>query len=140
MIKKISNSKTYYELTQKECKKLLMRGAEAIKNTYPKSGKGYAISLMTKSGTIYTGASYSSDTWTLTIHSEASALAHAANHGETEIVAITGPNCHICKQLIYESSLRSGIDVVVVIEENNLIKQIPISKMMPYPWPDKPTI
>jgi len=93
--------------------------------------------LMTKSGNIYIGVSYKSDTETLTMHSEATALAHAAIHGEKEIVAITGPNCHICKQLIYESSLCSGIDIVVVIEEDGKIKQIPISKMMPYPWPKK---
>lgn len=127
----------YYELTPEECRKLLQDGNEAMKNTYPDSGKGYAVALMTKAGNIYTGASYNSDTYTLTMHSEATALAHAAIHGEKDIVAITGPNCHICKQLIYESSLNSGIDVVVIIEENNQIKQIPISKMMPYPWPEK---
>jgi cytidine deaminase len=71
------------------------------------------------------------------MHSEATALAHAAIHGEKEVVAITGPNCHICKQLIYESSLNSGIDVVIIIEEGGEIKQIPISRLMPYPWPEK---
>jgi len=137
MIEKTLGDKKYYELTEEECKKLLKLANEAMKNTYPKSGKGYAAALMTKTGSIYTGVSYLSDTETLTMHSEATALAHAAIHGEKDIVAITGPNCHICKQLIYENSLRSGIDVVVVIEENNQIKQIPISKMMPYPWPEK---
>lgn len=137
MLEKPLNNKKYYELTNEECKKLLKLGNEAMKNTYPKSGKGYAVALITKNGNIYTGISYLSDTETLTMHSEATALAHAAIHGEKDIVAITGPNCHICKQLIYENSLRSGIDVVVIIEEDNQIKQIPISKMMPYPWPEK---
>ena len=105
--------------------------------TYPEKGKGYSVALLTKSVNIYTGASYGSDTATLTMHSEAVALAHAANHGETEIVAITGPNCHICKQLIWESSLKSKIDTVVVFTEKGKIKQVPISKLMPYPWPDK---
>jgi hypothetical protein len=50
------------------------------------------------------------------MHSEATALTNAAIHGEKDIVAITGPNCHICKQLIYESSLNSGIDVLVIIK------------------------
>ncbi len=134
---KTLGNKTYYELTDEECKNLLRLGNEALKNTYPKSDDGYAVALITKNGNIYTGVSYLSDTETLTMHSEATALAHAAIHGEKDIVAITGPNCHICKQLIYESGLRSGIDVVVVIEEDNQIKQIPISKMMPYPWPEK---
>lgn len=131
------NRKTYYELTEGECKELLRQGDDALVNTYPKSGEGYAVALMTKQGNVYTGVSYKSDTYTLTMHSEATALAHAAIHGEKEVVAITGPNCHICKQLIYESSLRSGIDVVVVIEEGGTIKQVPISAMMPYAWPER---
>ncbi len=137
MTEKNLGNKKYYELTEEECKKLLELGNEAMKNTYPEGGKGYAVALMTKAGNIYTGVSYGSDTETLTMHSEATALAHAAIHGEKDVVAITGPNCHICKQLIYESSLRSGIDVTVIIKEDNQIKQILISKMMPYPWPEK---
>lgn len=137
MIQKKSKDKIMYELTNDECKNLIKAGDDAIKYTFPKSGDGFAVALLTKKGNVYTGASYKSDTATLTMHSEAVALAHAANHGETEIVAITGPNCHICKQLIYESSLRSGIDTVVVLEEDGQIKQIPISMLMPYPWPEK---
>lgn len=137
MIQKKSKDKIMYELTDEECKNLIKAGDDAIKYTFPKSGDGFAVALLTKKGTVYTGASYKSDTATLTMHSEAVALAHAANHGETEIVAITGPNCHICKQLIYESSLRSGIDTVVILEEEGQIKQIPISTLMPYPWPGK---
>ncbi len=130
--------KNVYELTIEEYERLFAAENEVIKNTYPVGNKGYAVALMTKNGNIYTGVSYQSDTDTLTMHSEMTALAHAAIHGETEIVAITGPNCHICKQLIYESSLRSGIDTVIIIQEENKIKQIPISELMPYPWPEKP--
>jgi cytidine deaminase len=137
MVEKNLGDKKYYELSEEECKKLLTVAEEATKNTFPEGGKGFAVALMTKSGNIYAGVSYLSDTETLTMHSEATALAHAAIHGEKDIAAITGPNCHICKQLIYESSLRSGIDTVVLVEEDNQIKQIPISKMMPYPWPEK---
>ena len=137
MIEKVLNNMKSYELTEEECRKLLALGEESMKNTYPEAGKGYAVALMTKSGNIYTGVSYNSNTYTLTMHSEATALAHAAIHGEKDIVAITGPNCHICKQLIYESSLNSGIDVAIIIEEEGQIKQIPISKLMPYPWPEK---
>jgi cytidine deaminase len=137
MTQKKIKDKIMYELTNEECKNLIKAGDDAIKYTFPKSGDGFAVALLTRKGTMYTGASYKSDTATLTMHSEAVALAHAANHGETEIVAITGPNCHICKQLIYESSLRSGIDTVVVLEEDGQIKQIPISTLMPYPWPEK---
>ena len=136
MIEKTVATRKVYELTTEECLELLRLGNRAMANTYPKSNEGYAVALMTKTGNIYTGVSYKSETATLTMHSEATALAHAAIHGEKDVVAITGPNCHICKQLIYESSLRSGIDVVVIIEEDNQIKQIPISTLMPYPWPE----
>src|SRR3989344_2801964 len=122
------------------CKDMFNQSKKSLKFTYPKSGIGFAVAVLTKKGNIYTGVSYQSDTYTLTMHSESVALAHAALHGEKDIVAITGPNCHICKQLIYESSLRSGIDILVILEENGKIKQIPISKMMPYPWPEKPTL
>lgn len=125
------------DLPAEKCKELLERAEKALVNTYPESGKGYAVSLLTKASNIYDGVSYKSDTHTLTMHSEATALANAAIHGEKDVIAITGPNCHICKQLIYESSLRSGIDVLIIIQENDQIKQIPISELMPYPWPEK---
>ncbi len=135
---KIVNGKIVYGIDETTCRKMLSLAKESLVNTYPKSGDGYAVALLTKKGNIYPGISYKSDTETLTMHSEATALANAALHGEKDIIAITGPNCHICKQLIYESSLRSGIDTVVIIEEGKKIKQIPISKLMLYPWPNSP--
>lgn len=140
MNKKIVNGKEIYEIDDETCKKMFELDLETMKNTYPNPNDGYAVSVLTKNGNIYSGISYQSDTYTLTMHSEAVALAHAAVHGEKEIIAITGPNCHICKQLIYENSLRSGIDIVVIFEENGKIKQIPISEMMPYPWPGEPQL
>lgn len=135
--KKINNM-IIYEIDNETCIKLLEKAKEAIINAFPKTSVNkFAVAVLTNNGNIYEGISYGSDTATLTMHSEATALAHAAIHGETDIIAITGPNCHICKQLIYENSLRSGIDVVVVIKENGKIKQIPISTLMPYPWPEK---
>ena len=40
MIERTLDNKKYYELSDEECKKLLKLGDEAMKNTYPKSGKG----------------------------------------------------------------------------------------------------
>lgn len=139
MDKKIVNGKECYILDQKTCDKLFKAENAVLKNAYP-GGKGYSVAVLTKKGNIYPGVSYKSDTLTLTMHCEAVALAHAAVHGETDIIAITGPNCHMCKQLIYESSLRSKIDTLIVFKENGVTKQIPISQMMLYPWPEKPTI
>jgi cytidine deaminase len=138
-MKKVTNTKLgkRFELSEDECRALLDRAEKAMINTYPESNKGYAVAVLTKSGNVYEGISYESRTYTLTMHSEATALANAAIHGEKDIVAITGPNCHICKQLIYESSLNSGIDITIVIEEGKTIKQIPVSALMPYPWPEK---
>lgn len=124
------------KISEDIARKMLQIAEDYLKNAYP-DGKGYSVTVLTKKGTIYPGVSYKSDTYTLTMHAEAVVLAHAAVHGETEIVAITGPNCHICKQLIYESSLRSGIDTLIIIEDKGKSKQLPISSMMPYPWPDK---
>lgn len=115
----------------------MFKSAAAAKaNTYPESGS-YAVAVLTKSGFVYQGVSYRSDTYTLTMHAEATALAHAAIHGEKEIVAITGPNCHACKQLLWEHSLRSGIDIQVIIGNTDDYTLIPISQQMPFPWPDK---
>ena len=133
-------SKSARKIDEKTCRKMLRIAEEALKHTFPRPGQGYSVAVLTKKGNIYPGVSYNSDTYTLTMHSEATALAHAAIHGETEIVAITGPNCHICKQLIWENSLRSDIDTIVIIEEKGKIRQIPISKLMPYPWPEKPNL
>lgn len=132
------DNKSRYELTDAECEQMLALTDKALTNTFPTSGSGYAAVVMDADGKMYEGASYGSDTYTLTMHGEMVALAHAATHGSKQIVAITGPNCHICKQLIYESSLRSGVDIVVVMKDENGYKQIPISALMPYPWPEEP--
>lgn len=116
--------------------KIMLDSAKAAKdNTFPEPG-AYAVVVLTRSGKMFEGVSYKSDTYTLTMHSEATALAHASIHGERDVIAITGPNCHICKQLIWERALKTGIDIQVVMEEGGQIKLVPISEQMPYPWPD----
>lgn len=132
----MSNLKLH-ELSDEVAREMLARAEVAKANTYPTSGKGYAVTVLTDKGTIYEGISYISDTMTLTMHCEMTALANAAIHGEKNIVAITGPNCHMCKQLIWESALRSSIDIQVIMEEDGEIKRVPISSLMQYPWPDE---
>jgi cytidine deaminase len=134
--------KKFFKLTEAECQEMMRLADENLANCYPSSDDGFAVTVMTTSGKIYPGVSYNSDTGTLTMHSEMVALAHAALHGEKEVVAVTGPNCHICKQLLYENGLRSGIDINVILEDEanpGQYLQVPLSEMMPYPWPDKPT-
>lgn len=124
-----------FPITDDQVKQMLKMADVARAKTYPKPN-AYAVTVLTKAGNIYEGISYNSDTLTLTMHSEATALAHAAIHGEVDIIAITGPNCHICKQLIWEHSLHTGIEIQIVIEEESGYKLVPISEVMPYPWPD----
>lgn len=126
-----------HEVSEETARQMLERAEAARKNTYPTPGKGYVVSVLTDKGNIYEGVSYISDTMTLTMHCEMTALAHAAIHGEHTVIAITGPNCHMCKQLIWESALRSGIDIQIIMEEGGEIKRVPISSLMQYPWPDK---
>jgi cytidine deaminase len=126
-----------HEIPDDTARQMLTRAQAAKANTYPTAGKGYAVSALTDKGNIYEGVSYISDTLTLTMHCEMTALANAAIHGEKNIIAITGPNCHMCKQLIWESALHSGIDVQIIMEEGGEIKRVPISSLMQYPWPDE---
>lgn len=123
-------------ITIDTARELIKRADKARANTYPEAGK-YAVALITDKGNIYEGVSYNSDTYTLTMHSEATALANAAINGEKNIVAITGPNCHICKQLIWESALRSGINTQIILQEKDEIKIVCISELMLLPWPDE---
>ena len=76
---------------------------------------------------MYSSSAFWSDTLTLALHAEHATLAHGAAHGHRANLAIvcvsiadknTEELCHpcgICKQLIYESSLSSGIDVLVIM-------------------------
>ena len=104
-------------------------------NTYPLPNK-VACALLTENGTIYPGAEYRADILTLSMHAEATALTHAAIHGEPNIIAITGPNCHACKQLLWENAMRSGNDIIVLLNIDGKIKKVPLSKMMQYAWPE----
>ncbi len=103
---KTKNGKKIYDIPDKLCEKMLKQADKALKNCYPEAGKGFAVTLLTKKGNIYEGASYGSDTQTLTMHSEAVALAHAALHGEKDVVAMTGQD----QIAIYASNYSTKVD------------------------------
>jgi cytidine deaminase len=125
-----------YQVTDEVAAKMLRRAQAALAHTYPTAQQGYAATVLTASGELYDGVSYNSDTQTLTMHGEMTAMAHAAIHGQKDVVAITGPNCHICKQLIWESALRSGYDIQIILKQEGVVRRVPISNLMQYPWPD----
>ncbi len=133
-----------------EQKKELIEAAKAVlKNEYATRNKAnYSAAVLTKSGGIYAAVSYFSDTYSLTMHGEQAALVHAAAHGEGEIVAIavasnedkklgefTNP-CHMCKQLLYESSKRNNLPMTIILSNNHdEDKEVNLADMISFPWP-----
>lgn len=127
-----------------------MRAAtEALKRSYPKDAKTvYSAAVLTKQGNIYASAHYYSDTFSLTLHGEQAALAHAAAHGEGEIVAIAVTSnepkgtwsypCHMCKQLLWESRLRSGLPMKIInFDQYGRVEEYDLDEIMNLPWPSK---
>src|SRR3989338_11352696 len=93
------NVKNMFEIDEATARKMIKTEKKTRVNTFPERKKGYVVSALTKKGNIYPGISYGSDTETLTMHSEMTALAHAAIHGEFEINAIPGSKSHILNHL-----------------------------------------
>lgn len=127
--------------------KLMQAATMALKNPYPKDAKiVYAAAVQTKTGNIYASAQYFSDTLSLTLHAEQAALAHAAAHGEGDIVAIACTSsepkgsqsypCHMCKQLLWESRLRSGIPMTIIIfNQYGKAEELELNQIMHHTWP-----
>ena len=134
---RVADGLRVYDIPDAVAEAMLRLVAEKRPNSYPAPDR-VAAAVLTARGTMYAGVSYHTAIMALTMHAEATALAHAAIHGEKEIIAITGPNCHACKQLIWESAVNSGIDVVVIMRDGADLLRIPISAMMPYGWPENP--
>ena len=142
------------EITDQQKKILTDEAIKALVNVYPSNAQPpyiYATAVLSKSGNIYSSANYGSDTASLTLHAEQAALSHAASHGDAnEVVAVSvasredlperefTPPCHMCKQLIWENSLRSGIEILVImVNGHRETKEFKISEVMAYPWPAK---
>ena len=138
-------------MTSEQKQQLIQEAMKARENCYPKDSiTSYAAAVLTDKGNMYSAANYGSDTGSLTLHGEQSALAHAAAHGEGTILAMvstsseTLPNgefsapCHMCKQLLWESRLRSGIPLLIILANNHgETKEVYIDELMPLPWPAK---
>lgn len=108
----------------------------------------FGAAVLTRSGNVYTSSVFWSATSTLLLHAEHAALAHAASHGERDVIAVACVStedpegmrychpCGICRQLIYESAQASKIDVEVLmgnLHGEHLSKKV--SELVPYPWP-----
>lgn len=136
----------------KRYKKLVTAAVAALQNAYIPAGgtRRFGSAVLTNKGNIYGSGSYFSDTYSLTLHAEQAALAHAAAHGEHKVVAIASVSnedpeknmfchpCGICKQLIFEQWRKNGRDIdVVMANENGEYTVEKISELVPYPWPQE---
>ncbi|MBI3955632.1 cytidine deaminase [Candidatus Gottesmanbacteria bacterium] len=136
--------------TVKKYQQLVTEAIKALENAYVPDPKGWRFgsAVLTAKGNIYSSGQYYSDTYSLTLHAEQAAIAHASAHGEHEIVAIAGVGtdkpeaychpCGMCKQLLYEKFLRHKIDIDVVMANTKgkyIVKKI--SELVPYPWPER---
>ena len=126
---------------------LMQAATQALQNPYPKDAERvFAAAVLTTQGNIYASAQYFSDTLSLTLHSEQAALAHAAAHGESEIVAMAVTSnepegtwsypCHMCKQLLWESRRRSGVAMTIIIfDQYGKAEELNLDEIMNYTWP-----
>ena len=144
-------------MTNQKEKELIKATIEGMKNAFTGTNKPkdvrFGAAVLTKMGNVYGSGSYFSDTYSLTLHAEQSALSHAASHGEYDIVAIaiTGnaPSqpgdsiypCHMCKQLLWESYLRSkqNTKLLLLDDKGKILETLKLLDIINYPWPAKPT-
>ena len=138
--------------TQDIAKRLIGEAVRAIEGSHSSNPKNllFGSAVQTSSGNVFASSAFWSDTLTLVLHAEHAALAHAAAHNDRDVVAIACVStedesgndfchpCGICKQLIYENSLYSGIDVHVFmanLKGEFMTKRI--SELVQFPWPDR---
>lgn len=128
-----------YDIPDEICKEMFQEDEKYLERTYPKPDK-VTRSVLTEEGNTYTGISYHTDVMTLTMHAEMTAYAHAVIHGERSIIAVTGPNCHMCKQLMWENAVRTSIDPTIIIITDGQYMKTRLSEMMIQGWPDRPGV
>lgn len=136
-------------------RRLIQSAIEGMNNALTPSQNSndfrFGASVLTAKENIYSAGQYFSDTYSLTVHAEQAALIHAAAHGEYNILAIaiihnksldevTYP-CLMCKQLLYESFLRSKLNIQVLLLNShaNIKEKISLLDMISYAWPKAPT-
>lgn len=140
-------------ITKGQENELIKAALEGMRNAFTGTNKPedfrIGAAVLTKKGNIYSSGHYYSDTYSLTLHAEQAVLAHAAAHGEYDIVAIAvvaneaadGDDsiypCHMCKQLLWESYLRSkqNTQIILLDERENILERLQLLDMITYPWP-----
>ena len=77
-------------------------------------------------------------------------IAISAAHGEGDILAIAvasteelvqgsfTPPCHMCKQLLWESSLNSKLPMLIILSnQHGETKEVRLPEMISFPWPSE---
>ncbi|MDP2671436.1 MAG: hypothetical protein Q8P13_03180 [bacterium] len=102
------------KISESQKEKLVEEAKAVLERVYPAENPFvFASAVLTKAGNIFSSANYGSDSASLSLHDTQAALAHAAAHGEGDVIAIavtsqerhakgefTNP-CHMCKQLLF---------------------------------------
>lgn len=150
-----SHMRSYHEKTSD----MIEAAKEGLKNAFTGTNRQddprFGAAVLTSKENIYSAGQYLSDTLTLTLHAEQAALAHAAAHGEYAIASIACIGnqaacqmsggviypCHICKQLLWESSLRSGLNTEIYILDvyGKVVEKVYLFDIMHKPWPKTKT-
>lgn len=142
----------YEKLTRKQ-KKLLDAAEEAMKNAYsPYSGFSVGAAVRTVDGTIITGANVENAVYGESVCAERAAIlrANAMGHRMHEAMAIiskgrdfdtktvNGP-CGPCRQVLYEFSQLSGIDIEVMLSTTKKDRVLisTINELLPFPFGPK---
>lgn len=132
---------------------LIKSAKEGMKNAFTghQQKARFGAAVLTLQGNIYSAGQYFSDTLSLTLHAEQAAIAHAAAHGEYAITAIACIGneeayqlsggiiypCHLCKQLLWESYLRSRVNTEILIADvcGNVSETLFLTDILHHPWP-----
>lgn len=137
-------------LTSANQNRLVLAAIKALGSSHPLQPANlcFGAAVLTVADTIYSAAVFWSATSTLTLHAEHAALAHAASHGEREVLAVACVStedpkglaycrpCGICRQLIYESAMISKREIAVLMaNQQGAFEMRRISELVPYAWP-----
>lgn len=141
-------------ISENQERNLVKATIEGMNNAFTGTNKPndfrVGAAVLTKKGTIYSSGHYFSDTFSLTLHAEQAVLAHAAAHGDDIVaIAVIGNRpakpgdsiypCHMYKQLLWESHLRSkeNTEIICLDSKGTILKRVNLLDMITHPWPEK---
>lgn len=129
------------ESNQKITSKDLLRRAQdaKIKSIADFSKFHVGAALLTADGKIFTGCNIENFSLSLSICAERVALFKALSEGERDFIKIAVvsddsnhcPPCGTCRQVLFEFAPQIS---VVMINKDNIIKEISIKELLPYPF------